>query len=83
MENQVKANYVGLNAAGTGALGNAQDGIYLNGANSNTIGGTTAAERNVVSANAGNGVRINGSFSNTVSGNYVGTDAAVHPGQCA
>jgi hypothetical protein len=48
------------------------------GAKNNTIGGTTADERNVIGGNGGSGVRIKGSGTdaNTVIGNYIGTDAS-------
>jgi len=44
-----------------------------------TVGGTTAAERNVISGNVGVGVNLASSFSNdvhdnTIRGNYIGTD---------
>jgi titin len=46
------------------------------GAKSNTIGGTTADERNVISGNGGSGVLIKGSGTeaNSVIGNFIGTD---------
>ncbi len=39
-----------------------------------TIGGTTAAERNVISGNGGYGVRLNSGSNLVVSGNFIGTD---------
>ncbi len=39
-----------------------------------TIGGTTAAVRNVVSGNAGYGIRLNSGSNLVASGNFVGTD---------
>ena len=78
--NVVRGNYIGLNAAGNGAIGNGGDGVQLfNTANNNTIGGTTAAHRNVIAANAGAGVSLLGDAgvtNNKVIGNYIGTDAA-------
>lgn len=72
--NVVAGNIVGLNAAGTGRLANSGVGLYVLGA-SNTIGGTVAAARNVVSGNTTVGINISGASANgnTVSGNYVGT----------
>ena len=59
--NTVAGNYVGTNAAGTGAVGNVIDGIYVtNGAANNVIGGTTAAARNIISGNGDDGLEISG-----------------------
>ncbi len=78
--NVVRANYIGTNAAGAAAVGNASHGVLLfNEANNNTIGGTTAAARNVISGNAQAGVALGSDpaiAANRVWGNYIGTDAA-------
>ncbi|GAA4443745.1 VCBS domain-containing protein [Novipirellula rosea] len=75
--NLVTGNFVGLNAAGTAAVANGT-GVYIYHAANNTIGGTSASERNVISGNTSNGVYISGSGStgNIVQGNYIGTNAA-------
>lgn len=75
--NSIEGNYVGTNAAGTEALGgNPVCGIVLV-SGSNTVGGTSAGARNVISGNGGGcGLTIGGSGSNTVEGNYIGTNAA-------
>jgi titin len=74
----ISGNYIGTNAAGSAALANAGRGIYILDSSSSTIGGTTAAERNVISGNAIEGVKIEGATStgNIVQGNYIGTNAA-------
>ena len=53
-------------------------GVLLSGAPNNTIGGTVAGARNVISGNSGDGVEITGagSTNNVVEGNYIGTNAA-------
>jgi CSLREA domain-containing protein len=74
--NVVSGNYIGVNAAGTAALGNTNQGIAIfNGASNNTIGGTAVGAGNVISAND-NGIAINsaGSTGNLVQGNWIGTD---------
>ncbi len=72
----IAANYIGSNASGTGEIANSGDGIDLNGGTNTTIGGTTAAERNVISGNDGFGVYMNSATSgNYVLNNYIGTDA--------
>ena len=49
--------------------------MLIEGASDNTVGGTTAAARNVISANQW-GIRLDGSTAtgNLVEGNYIGTD---------
>jgi titin len=73
--NTVEGNYIGTNAAGTAALANTRAGVYINGAGHNTIGGTTATARNVISGNL-DGVLVlgSGTTGDTIEGNYIGTD---------
>ena len=74
----VESNLIGLNAAGTAALGNAESGITI-GSSNNTIGGTSAAVRNVVSGTllgTATGIIVSSGSDNLVEGNYVGTNAA-------
>jgi len=80
--NLIEGDYIGVDATGTAALGN-YFGIEIeDGAQDNTIGGTTANGRNVISGNTVSGVQIDGTDSgpqtsgNVVEGNYIGTDAA-------
>jgi hypothetical protein len=76
-QNVVTGDFIGTNAAGTAGLGVQYTGVYiLNSATSNTIGGTTAGARNVISGNVYNGVYITGSGTqyNDVEGDYIGTD---------
>lgn len=77
--NSIVGNHVGVNAAGTGAVGNSSIGILLvNGSNSNLIGGATLDERNIISNNGsgltGNGLAIDGSTGNIIRNNYIGVD---------
>ena len=69
-------NFIGTDATGTHALGNGADGVLLDTAASNLIGGTTPASRNILSGNSVAGVEIRGggSIPNLVEGNYIGTD---------
>jgi len=79
--NIIQGNVVGLNEAGTGRLGNGQDGIFLVDSVGNIIGGTTSASRNVISGNGFSGLELaSWDFSdpgatNVVAGNFIGTDA--------
>lgn len=75
--NVVLGNYIGSDAAGTAAVGNGGDGVLIaSTATNNTIGGTTAVARNIISGNGGNGVSItdNGTDGNVITGNFIGTD---------
>ena len=70
----VQGNSIGVGSDGQTPIGNSLDGMYVSGSN-NTIGGTTSAERNVISANGRYGVWLAGN-SNQLTGNYVGTSAS-------
>jgi hypothetical protein len=75
--NLVQGNFIGTNPAGTAALGQVDDGVVIDNAPGNTIGGTVAAARNVISGNGGDGIfMINAASGNLVQGNYIGTNAA-------
>jgi autotransporter-associated beta strand protein/parallel beta-helix repeat protein len=74
---QVEGNFIGTNAAGAAALANGGKGVTINDSAGNTIGGTTADARNVISHNSSYGVAISGSGAagNVVEGNYIGLQA--------
>src|SRR6185369_10626560 len=78
--NTVLGNFIGTDAGGSSPLPNAT-GVLVGGAE-NSIGGLTAAERNVVSGNGNRGISIgsvlgdSSAMENVVAGNFVGTDAA-------
>jgi uncharacterized repeat protein (TIGR03803 family)/parallel beta-helix repeat protein len=75
LNNLIEGNYIGLASDGATPLPNGGEGVQLYaGANSTTIGGTTAGTRNVISGNIGDGIIINASNGTTVQGNYIGTD---------
>jgi titin len=72
MTNTVQGNIIGLAADGMHRLGNELNGVFVM-ASGNTIGGTTAGARNVISANE-RGIYISAATGNLVQGNYIGTD---------
>ncbi len=77
--NFVEGNFVGTNPAGTGAMANGFSGVQIyGGAQGNTVGGTVAGARNVLSGNTNQGLTINGAGTsgNVVLGNYAGLNAA-------
>jgi len=77
--NQLIGNYIGVNAAGTAALGN-NNGISIGEGSNNVIGGPIPGARNVISGNLSVQVLISGSrvgpaSGNRIEGNYIGTNA--------
>src|SRR5262249_13748339 len=74
-----EGNPLGLTYDGMAARPNAYAGVLLdNGSAGNTIGGTAAGARNVISGNGWINLQIDGAgtASNVVLGNYVGLNAA-------
>ncbi|MDG3005783.1 hypothetical protein [Paludisphaera mucosa] len=66
--------------AGAQELGNFSNGVFLNGSTGVTVGGTSEADRNIISGNRGSGVVINGSpetasGGNFILGNFIGASA--------
>jgi trimeric autotransporter adhesin len=56
---------------------NASGGIVLQGGQANRIGGTLAAQRNIISGHGGSrAIEISASHGNTILGNHIGPDAA-------
>jgi len=79
--NTIAGNFIGsFNADGSNkgvGFGNATAGLYVRGANT-IIGGTTTADRNVISGNPGgyNIYMATGADGTVVKGNYIGLNAA-------
>lgn len=77
--NRIERNFIGTDASGTSALANGGSGVVIESTDTNSIGGTTASVRNVISGNAMYGVEITGGAAarvNAVRGNYIGTDVS-------
>ncbi|MFH0895086.1 MAG: right-handed parallel beta-helix repeat-containing protein [Bacteroidota bacterium] len=74
--NDVKGNLIGTNAAGTDTVPNDIGLILGGGARYNIIGGTTVADRNIISGNRYEGIEVAdvGTKFNEIRGNYIGTD---------
>jgi parallel beta-helix repeat protein len=72
----VQANIVGVGADGTTPLGNKENGIIVvNGSNNTTVGGSTAAQSNVIGCSGFHGIVIYATSSVTIKGNYIGTNS--------
>jgi trimeric autotransporter adhesin len=77
----VAGDFIGTDVKGTVRLGNGGDGVLIYHGLYNTVGGTTAVDRDVISANAGNGVELDGRgggscLGNVVLGDMIGTDVS-------
>ena len=74
--NVIQGNYLGVVSAGTSAEGN-EDGIFVDGSSSNSIGGVTAGAGNVISGNRASGIVVSASdgpaTNNEIVGNLIGT----------
>ncbi len=73
--NFVQGNFIGTDSSGTVEIHNGFAGVFINGANGNTIGGTVAGARNVLSGGADRGLTILGD-GNITQGNFIGTDVS-------
>lgn len=76
-QNKIQGCYLGVGPTGTASLSNSQGVLIGSGATSNTIGGTSAAQSNLISGNSDAGVQITGAStdSNSVLNNKIGTSA--------
>lgn len=76
--NVVRGNHIGTDLAGDDPIGNRLDGIVLENAPLNQIGGAANDQGNVISGNQLTGVRLTGAGStgNLIEGNKIGTDQA-------
>src|SRR5262249_29219299 len=78
-DNLIEGNFIGIDVSGTRAIANGDHGVQIVDAASNTVGGTTAAARNIIAGNTRNGVLISSTGAaaatgNLVEGNFIGTD---------
>lgn len=78
--NTVFGNFIGVNATNTEPLPNENQGLRIDNATGNVIGGTGAGEPNVLSFNGDIGVRIAFGSNTTVRGNTIrgNVDGGVH-----
>ena len=76
--NIVAGNYIGTTADGRGALGNGSDGVHIDNATNNRIGGNAEGAGNLISGNGFVGVWIfgSGAIGNVLQGNIIGLDVS-------
>lgn len=72
--NRIQGNLIGTNAQGTSPVGNNLNGIFVDSARNNLIGGGNPGMGNVIAANAANGIQLFGPSTrgNQVKGNKIG-----------
>lgn len=76
-DNVIVGNAIGLTADGKQRLGNLGDGVLLDSAPGNRIGGPSIDEANQISGNQGSGVRTRVDSAGLIlQGNQIGTDAS-------
>lgn len=73
--NQVVGNFIGTDSSGMNSLKNGVDGVDLDQATGDTIGGSAEGAGNVISGNAASGISFTaGASGNQVLGNLIGTN---------
>ena len=72
--NVVQGNFIGTDRNGTNAIPNV-NGVVIYAEVANVIGGTSPAERNIISGNSSYAIQVE-SPENVVQGNYIGTDVS-------
>ena len=78
--NELNGNFIGTTARGDAALGNGASGVWIDGANHNSLVGCKFVNNpfvyyNVVSGNKQNGLRVTDASDTVVQGNFFGTGA--------
>ena len=68
--------YIGTNATGAVAAPNGRNGVHINGASNNRVGGSEAGQGNLISGNGASGISISAGSTNIIQQNRIGTNAA-------
>jgi hypothetical protein len=71
---RITGNFIGLGLDGSTVTSNGGAGLDLYASSDDTVGGSAASDRNVISGNLGNGVYLRNSARDQIVGNYIGTD---------
>ena len=75
-ENLVQGNFIGTDVDAVARVPNVDEGVIIEEAPNNTIGGGVEGARNIISGNGSSGVFIAGpnATANRIQGNFIGTD---------
>src|SRR5207249_2696402 len=75
--NVLQGNFIGTDVTGAHGLGNGADGVTIQDAPGNAIGGTATGSRNLISGNGANGIFVNEGGANTaIAGDWIGVDVS-------
>ncbi len=75
--NKIVGNIIGLRAGGGLEVPNGANGVDIDAAPDNVVGGNSSAKRNIISGNGQFGVSIHsGAADNAIRGNFIGTNEA-------
>lgn len=76
--NTIAGNWLGIDSTGTVTAAIGATAVFIDNIPNNLVGGTTVADRNIISGSGNWGVAISGTIAanNRIVGNYVGTDPA-------
>jgi len=69
--NILQGNYIGVNALGSSALGNGNQGLRIDNALQNIVGGIGAGEGNVIAYNGDVGIRLGFASDSQIKGNII------------
>jgi len=73
----IKGNYIGTDSAGTADKANGVNGLNIASDSTVAVGGTIAADRNIISGNTTAGINFTaGPTTSTIQGNYIGTNVS-------
>jgi len=75
-QNRIQGNFIGTGRFGLSPLPNEKNGVHIENAGNNFIGGVEEGAGNVISGNKGSGIYITGETSrlNRIQGNFIGTE---------
>ena len=72
----IQGNLIGTDITGTNSLGNGKDGVYMNAAVGNLVGGTNIVSANTIAFNNGAGVNVqNNATNDAILGNSIFSNA--------